>query len=228
MTAAASNLYVRHEVGWLTALAPYLVLAAFGCNHETTNIATIRPLNTAYPVSASSSYVDDDGAIVDEQRYSVVRSFVVEKNADAPRHSTAETPISLKPDFDRIVAETGADAITRVTIEPDEYDVGSHDSAAGAKNLMYPLLVFGLAIDAGALIKLGNDPHEGRWQGLLVFGAIVTGIGALLWGSSALDSEPARWHFKIRGDAVKVQATPSPPVGPESTNPRHAASPAGA
>jgi len=194
-----------HRGAWAAALA-WLCLFNVGC-HTTTNIVTIRSLDTKVPVSASSSYVDASGEIVDASQYSVVRDFAFEKHVDVPRHSTRETALVLEPELNRIAEETRAEALTNLAIEPDEYDAGSHSSAATAKNWMYPFLVLGLAIGVGSGIKLADHPDDGRWQGLLITGAAVTAVGGLLWVVSSLDSDPGRWRFKVRGDAVKRRPT---------------------
>jgi hypothetical protein len=195
-----------------TAAACTAGLFAAGC-YTTRNVATLEPLHTAYPVSASSQYVDGDGQIVTAKEYTVVQPFSFEQRIEGPRHASTHTKLVLQPDLDRIVATSRGDAITKLKIEAINYDVGSHRSTAGWKQ-------FGWFIGAGGLltgtIGLARGGDDGTAVAEISAGIVGFGVALYLLGA-ALDT-PARWEFEISGQVVR-RATPTPAPEPPSAAP---------
>lgn len=182
-------------------LAPLAVVA--GC-YTTTNVATLAPLHTAYPVSASPQYVDQHGNIVTEKDYQVVQPFAFSRVVAAPPHSETVTPLAFEPDLDRIMSTAGGDAITSMKVAATNYDVGSHGSSAAWKITGW---TFGLTGATFAVIgaAVGDDPQAGTQLGtnLIIAGGITAGIGALCYLLGTALREPATWQLEVSGKVVK-------------------------
>jgi hypothetical protein len=191
-------------------LGPLALLA--GC-YTTTNVATLAPLHTAYPVSASSPYVDQSGTIVAENGYQVVQSFTFNRIVQAPRHSKAVIPLAFEPDLDRIMSTTQGDAITNMKVAATNFDAGSHRMAAGLKIFGWTVGITGATLVAiGAAV--GDDPQAGTHMGtdLVVVGAVTAGVGVLSYLLGSALRTPASWQLEVSGKVVKrtapaVQAT---------------------
>jgi hypothetical protein len=174
-----------------------------GC-YATSNVATLDPLHTAYPVSASVQYVDGDGHIVTEREYSVVQSFSLTQRIQAPRHGSARTALVLQPDLDRIVAANRGEAITKFRLQAIDYDIGSHGHAAAWKQLGWLFGVTGL-LGATAGLAAGGD-HRALSAGI---GAGVAGSGLAMYLLGAALQTPASWQFEVSGEVVR-RTMPAP------------------
>lgn len=202
-----------------------LALGATGC-YTTHNVATLSPLDTAYPVSASSQYVDRSGAVVDDEGYTVERPFEFEKTVSAPRHESTETALELRPELDRLLASSHGDAITNLKVQAVRYEAGSHVSAANWK-----ILGWTCGLSGGALLAAGAATDRDTIRSpLLTTGAVFAGVGVLSFVFAAVATEPTSWHFKVSGLVVKsttraaeaplvAPAAPSPPVAAELPSP---------
>jgi hypothetical protein len=182
-------------------LGPLAVLA--GC-YTTTNVATLAPLHTAYPVSASRQYVDQSGQIVTEKDYQVVQPFSFDRIVQAPPHEATATALALEPDLDRILSAARGDAITNMKIVATDYDAGSHGTSAAWKISGWFFGVTGVAlVVAGA--SVGNDPQAGTHDGdnLLIAGAVTAGVGALCYWLGTALRDPATWQLEVSGKVVK-------------------------
>lgn len=189
-------------------------VGATGC-YTTTNVATLSPLDTAYPVSASSQYVSGSGEIVDDSSYGVARSFEFEKTVSGARHESTETPLVVTSELDRLLASSNGDAIVNLKLQATRYDTGSHGSAASWKTLGW---TFGLS--GGALMLAGAAVDNERSPAVITAGAVVAGAGALSFLLAAVTKEPASWHFKVSGQVVRskssVPTAPTPSAAPSS------------
>lgn len=191
-------------------IGPLAILA--GC-YTTTNVATMAPLHTAYPVSASSQYVDQGGAIVTEKDYQVVQPFSFMRSVQAPPHNETLTPLVFEPDLDRIMSTAQGDAITGMKVQATNYDIGSHGTSAAWKILGWTFGLTGVTFVAiGAAV--GDDPETGTSVGtnLIVAGVVTAGIGVASYLIGAVLKQPARWQLEVSGKVVKrtgpaVQAT---------------------
>jgi hypothetical protein len=200
---------IPHRIAGL--VGPVVILA--GC-YTTTNVATLAPLHTAYPVSASSQYIDQGGAIVTEKDYQVAQPFSFVRSIEAPPHSERLTALAFEPDLDRIMSTAQGDAITSMKVQATDYDIGSHGTAATWKILGWSFGLTGAAFVAiGA--AMGDDPVAGTNLGadLVVTGAVTAGIGVVSYLIGAAQNQPARWQIEVSGKVVKrtspaVQATP--------------------
>jgi hypothetical protein len=177
------------------------LLAAPGC-YTTSNVVSLPPLETAYPVSASSSYVSSEGTIVEKDGYRALPSFAFEKAVQSPRHAETSTVLRLEPDLDRLVKASGGDAITNLRIEPIDYDSGSHDSAARTNHTGWVFAIGGLgALSVGGLAAAHSDGDNAR-MGLAIGGAFA-GAGAVCFVVAALMRQPATWRYWVTGRIVK-------------------------
>ncbi|HEX2734712.1 MAG TPA: hypothetical protein VHM70_24070 [Polyangiaceae bacterium] len=197
MTKPSRSLFARGAV--LTLSGALLS----GC-YTTTNVVTMTPLKTKYPVSASGQYLDANGAIVTEDNYQVLKEFDFQKQVESPRHETTETRLKLEADLDRILAEQHGDALTDVKIVATQYDPGSHGSAAGWKIMGWSFGVTGATLMvAGASIDDGGP--------LIGVGGVVLGVGVLSYALSALANDPAVWTFQVKGNVVKQTGAATAP-----------------
>ena len=182
-------------------LGPLALLA--GC-YKTTNVATLTPLHTAYPVSASPQYVDQSGQIVTEKDYEVVQPFSFNRIVQAPPHEETVTALAFEPDLDRIMNTSQGDAITNMQVAATNYDVGSHSSAAGWKIAGWTFGITGATfLVAGAAIR--DDPQTEPKIGtnLMVTGAVCAGIGVLSYLLGRAQQKPASWQLEVSGKVVK-------------------------
>jgi hypothetical protein len=183
------------------------VIVATGC-YTTTNVATMSPLKTNYPVSASGQYIDSGGAIVTENDYTIVKPFEFDRSIEGARHEDTETDIVLQPELDRILAESQGDAITDVTIYAAEYDPGSHGSSANWKVMGWSFGLTGATLlVAGAAI--GSDGGEP----LLIAGGIIGGIGLGSYLIGTATDDPSAWKLHVTGNIVKRNAALASPPG---------------
>jgi hypothetical protein len=144
-----------------------------GC-YRTTNVATLTPLHTVYPVSASSQYVAPGGAIVTEKQYQVVQPFSFQRAIQAAPHEETLTALALQPDLDRIMSTSRGDAITDMRISATNYDAGSHGPAAGWKILGWTFGLTGATLAVTGL-AVGDNPETGTSFGtdLVVTGPVT-------------------------------------------------------
>lgn len=193
----------------LKRVVPALLGASFlnGC-YTTTNVVTVAPLRTQYPVSASPQYVDAEGEIITEEHYDVVHSFQFEKRVEAPIHDDTGTTLQLEADLDRILAEHHGEALTQVSIVGTDYDRGSHAGAATWKLMGW---TFGLSGAAVAGFGLAVDEEEPR-TALLTVGGVFVGIGVVSYLMSGVTNDPATWNLHVDGNVVRRSSGVAAPV----------------
>ncbi|HEU4726540.1 MAG TPA: hypothetical protein VFT22_01570 [Kofleriaceae bacterium] len=170
---------------------------AAGC-YTTTNVATMGPLHTAYPVSASSQYVDHDGSIVTESAYEVVQPFAFHRSIEGRPLETTVTDLALQPELDRIMSTAAGDAVTAMKIEATGYDQGAHGPAAGLK-----LLGWTCGVGGAAVIALGVAAGEQEGSSLTRVGVVVAGLGVVSYVIGAVLKTPARWSLDVSGRVVR-------------------------
>jgi hypothetical protein len=170
---------------------------AAGC-YTTTNVATLAPLHTAYPVSASSQYVDQSGRIVTDDEYEVVRSFSFHHGVEAEPHRATLTALALQPDLDNIMSTTGGDAITGMKVQAIDYDAGSTYQSAGMKLTGWTLGFTGLAV-----VALGVGIGDEVGSTVTKVGAVTAGIGVVSYVIGAILRRPARWQLEVSGNVVR-------------------------
>jgi hypothetical protein len=189
------------------SLACAAAIVTTGC-YTTTNVATMGPLHTKYPVSASGQYVDSSGAIVVENEYTVVKPFEFDRPIEGARHDDTETEIVLQPELDRILAESQGDAVTDIKIYAADYDTGSHGSSAGWKVMGWTFGLTGATfLVTGAAV--GGDAAEP----LLIVGGVFGGIGLGSYLIGAALTDPAVWKLHVTGNIVKRNASAAPAPG---------------
>jgi hypothetical protein len=198
MTARARRRCAATALGFARIACLVAPLAAVASCYTTTNVVTLAPLQTAYPVSASSQYVDPDGSIVTENDYNVVQPFSFHQAVEARPHNETVTALALEPDLDRIMSKAGGDAITAMTIQATDYQVGSHYPAAGLKLAGWTFGVAGLTI-ATLGVALGEE--EGTT--VATVGVVTAGIGAISYLIGRSMKAPASWQLDVRGNIVK-------------------------
>jgi len=212
----------KMDAGWLHAGLAVLAIGAVGCSYTTTNVVTMRALETQYPVSASSAYIDARGDTVDN--YVVLNAFKFDHSVEAARHSKSESPIGLEPKLNEIVGKVNGDAITNLQITPIDYTSGSHASAARAKEWGWFLMTTGILL-AGTWVTYaivdqdtrGLTAAAGSSSPFLLSGGIGLAIGMS-------DKDPSVWHFMVWGNVVKdaraaVRAAPGAPGAPAEPAP---------
>jgi hypothetical protein len=182
------------------------LVCATGC-YTTVNVATVAPLHTAYPVSASSQYVDGRGGLVTERDYQVVQSFSLRPVVVAPPHRATVAALALEPDLDRIMSSTGGDAITQMTIQASEYDSGSHYPSAGLKLAGWTFGILGASV-----IALGAAAGEEEGTKVISVGAVFAGIGVLSYVLGSTMTRPAAWQLEVSGNVVKRTSRARPTV----------------
>lgn len=192
----------------LNRFAPVVIGVSFlsGC-YTTTNVVTVKPLRTKYPVSASAQYVDANGDIVTDEHYDVVESFQFEKRVEVRIHEEDETMLQLEADLDRILAEHRGDALTQVSIAGTDYDPGSHSSAATWKLMGW---TFGLM--GAATLGLGLAVDEEPRTILLTMGGVFLGVGVASYLLSGVTNDPAVWSLQVNGNVVRRSSGVAAPV----------------
>lgn len=189
---------------WCSAGA--LLFASTGC-YTTRNLVTMEPLETKFPVSASAQFVDESGAIVDEEGYETVKPFRFERTYEVPRHSDGSAGIELEPELERIVAAAGGDAITELKIEGVNYDSGSHGSAASWKIFGWTMSITGAALIAtGAALDAGDA--------LYPVGGVILGVGVASFLLSLTTQDPAKWQLQVSGQVVRRKGSSGGEVEP--------------
>lgn len=187
------------------------LLATPGC-YTTANVVAVPSLETAYPVSASSSYVSADGAIVRKDDYRAVEPFAFEQAVESPRHARTKTVLRLEPELDRLVAASKGDAITNLRIEPLDYDFGSHESAAKVSHAGWIFAIGGAgALSVGALAAANSDGDNARVG--LTLGGMFAGASAACFIVAALLRQPATWRYSVTGRVVKQKRAMTSPEG---------------
>jgi hypothetical protein len=195
------------------ALGLGLLVAASGCT--TTNVVTLSPLRTTYPVSASSAYVESDGTIVKETQYQVVKPFKFTREVQGPRHQQTQSQLTLEPALDRIVAQAQGDAVTRVRIAADRYSSGSHTSSGVFKVMGWTFSLLGTAVLglAAGVQALGRSESTAPIWGT---GGAIVGVGALFFVFGSLANDPSMWSLQVSGNVVQRNGgAPRPPRPPQ-------------
>ncbi len=199
------------------------VVLLSGC-YTTTNVATLAPLHTAYPVSASGQYVDQHGEIVSDDSYEIVQPFSFTRNVEAPTHGARVTTLAFEPDLDRIVNASHGDAITHMKIGAQNYDVGSHPSSASWKILGWLCGLTGATfVVAGALADGGSEAGHGAGPAFVTIGVVTASVGVVSYLIGAALNRPAVWQLEVSGKVVKRTAPAVPaalPVAGLSTTER--------
>jgi len=174
-----------------------------GC-YTTTNVATLAPLHTAYPVSASSQYVDQRGMIVTDEQYEIVQPFAFTRAVEAPPHNAKLTTLAFEPDLDRLVDANRGDAVTNLKIAAQNYDAGSHAESASWKILGWSFGLMGATFLVTG-VAVGDDPDRDTHFGtqLITTGVVSAGIGALCYVIGAALNRPATWQLEVSGKVVK-------------------------
>lgn len=186
-----------------------LLLATTGC-YTTSNVVTMPPLRTDFPVSASGQYVDGDGDIVEEDGYEDVSTFTIERTYEVSRHGEGRIEAELEPELQRIVEKAGGDAITNLEITAVEYDSGSHNSAAGWKIFGWTMgLSGGLIAGTGALV--GGDAADVLYP----VGGVLLGVGVVGYLLSFTTTDPAQWQMQVSGQVVRRKGSARPEPAPE-------------
>lgn len=201
-----------------------VVLATQGC-YTTASIVSVPPLETAYPVSASSSYVSAEGTIVRKEQYRTIEPFAFEQAVESPRHARTKSVLRLQPELDRVVTSSKGDAITNLRIEPIDYDFGSHESAAKASLGGWVFAIGGAgALSVGALAAAKSDGDTARAG--LTLGSMFAGAGAASFMVAALLRQRTTWRYWVTGRVVKqvrpVTSTGPMPPAADSPAPTHA------
>jgi hypothetical protein len=167
----------------------------------TTNVVTMAPLRTAYPVSASSQYVDDGGRLVTAKDYEVVHAFSFHQQVEAGLHHKTVTALAFEPDLDRIMSTAGGDAITGMKVQAIDYDTGSNYPSAGMKLTGWTLGFAGLTI-----IALGIGIGEEEGTTVTKVGAVVAGAGVVSYLIGRALRRPASWQLDVSGNVVRRHA----------------------
>ena len=184
-----------------SCFALLLVLGAVSACHTTNNIVTMKALETRFPVSASSAYIDGDGATVTADDYAVARTFTFERTVEGARHEDTETALRLEGDLNRLVASTHGDAIVGLRVAATSYETGSQSAAAIAKDVGW------CAVSAGSPLVLVGIPtaasgkeHSGE---LLAVGSGMVGVGLIAFLIGALARHPTVWHLQVSGAVIQ-------------------------
>jgi hypothetical protein len=208
---------MRNSSCW-KSFAPVSLVAlgtvVLGCSYTTTNVVRVRPLDTEYPVSASSRYRDSNRRVVSEENYRVVRRFEFEREVEGDLHDTSETNLVLEPELNRLVAENEGDAITQFKLEGYEYDVGDHGGRATDKYLIWTCGIIGGIFLAEGLFNSKLEEHRGTWLAIGGGSLGLAGLGVL---SLAFDTDPATWRFKVSGQVVKHKESSARPAPKPAT-----------
>jgi hypothetical protein len=204
---------------WVLAAACAASLVTAGC-YTSANGVSIPPFETRFPVSASPSYLANDGSVVDTSQYHVVRRFSFQQWVSAPRHAQTITKLELGPKLDQIVSDAGGDAATNVRIRALEYDPGDHAPAASLKQIAWLSCipaVFGLTI-GGISYARDSDDRNGA-IGLAVGGtaAIIGGLSLLL---ASFVTAPTQWHIEVSGAVVQTKWSGAPQPAPQTPTPQ--------
>ncbi|HOU91832.1 MAG TPA: hypothetical protein PLU22_12345 [Polyangiaceae bacterium] len=94
-----------------------LGLGAVGCRITSGNTVVLAPLDTEFPISASSSFRDAEGRTVTEDDFVVVHEFTFERSVEARRHREVTQSLDLRGDLAALVARYSGDAIVGLMID---------------------------------------------------------------------------------------------------------------
>lgn len=179
-------------------VTPALFAALVGCGcSTTTTIAALPTLHTRVPVSASSHYVANDGAIVGPGDVRPVRSFQLEQTVRGTVNRRAVRRLHLDAALDALASQAGGDALTRVELAATEYSPGGHYAAASCR-----LFGWAMVIGGAATLPLAVAIDEGDHFGYYTAG-VLAGVGALfVLLAEAVDSPP-EWRLVVRGTVVR-------------------------
>lgn len=205
---------------WRAALGLGLLVATGGCSWTTTQVATLEPLQTTYPVSASRKYVDGKGNIVGEDDYQVVEPFELTRTETAARHAETQTRIALGPDLDSIMARTKGDAMTRVKIEAISSSGGGHYGASAGKYLGWTFTLLGAPmIGLAAILQANDEVRSSTKAEFWAVGAGTLGIGVLCFVLAAVSNDPATLNLRVSGQVVRRRPVAPPEVAPPEVAP---------
>lgn len=223
------------------AAAAMAAVLSQGCIMRSTNEVFIDPLQSRFPASASSMYLDGTGRVVAPGQYSTVKTFQLARTVDTPAHAAATLPLELEAELDRLVATSGGDAVTNVTVQAVSYDPEGHYSTNRWKVLGWMgTILGGSTVGLTALFdsvdnRAFNEPKALPWYGIGV-GTIALGITSFIVASDRKASVRNHWHFNIEGQVVKrnpeariaptAPATPAQPLAAPMASPQLQATPA--
>lgn len=211
---SANPLYCR-----LILLAAATALAA--C--VTTNDVAFGRMDTSFPVSASSSYVDAAGRVVSRADYDVAgHELALHLVVEAPILEQTSVRLGLEPDLDAFVRDRGGDAITNLRVETTAIDPGGHGRFAGCLYLSIPTGLLGALVTGLGVISFVSPKTSGE-SSAGAFVLVGTGLVALSALATFVDLKLARpdsWTISVHGDVVKrkrKQAVPSALTTPTPT-----------
>lgn len=180
------------------ALVAIFSVASTGC-YRTRNIVHLSPLETSYPVSASSQYLDASGAIATPENYEVLSNFQFERTIEVSRHSQSEAQLKIESEVDQYVKQAGGDAVTHLKVVATDYHGGAHYSAASWKMMGWS---FGLM--GAPLLIIGAASNDSTLKSVFIpMGAAFMGVGAVSYALSFAANKPSQWKFQISGTVVR-------------------------
>ncbi|MGC4095166.1 MAG: hypothetical protein QM756_46055 [Polyangiaceae bacterium] len=194
------------------AALPLLLSLGGGCTFTTRNVATVQPLATTHPVSASAAYRDAQGQILTASDYEVVMPFMFRKDVTSPLYAETETALHLEPELERLLWLAKGDAITKLRIQAVSYSPGAHYDSARMQLLGWNVGIAGSILVVPGLISLGNDNADVPKYVLSISGACLAAGALFLWLGKTHDT-PTRWRLRVSGEVVR--ASPRAPVPAE-------------
>jgi general stress protein CsbA len=176
-----------------------MILLSSGCVTQDHRL-TIEAPDTEKPVSASGSYITEEGSHVPPEGYEIIDHFKITRRVSAPVVGKSENSLDLQPVINELLQEDGAEAVVNLQIFAEDYDEGNV-RAVGALNVSgwfltgmgVPLVIAGLA-----------DGYEENYYMVDMFAVMSLIGGGCLTASYILPNySESAWIVGLEGDTVR-------------------------
>jgi hypothetical protein len=196
------------------------VALAQGCAWSA-NTVPMDSLQTSFPVSASSKYLDANGNVIAPDQYQTVRSFQIHRTVKVKSAAPVVAPLELEEELDGLVTAAGGEAITNMTLQAQAYKAEGHYGANGWQALGWlGILIGGPTLGLSAMFDNGDHKHFNEsgfypWYGVGA-GVLAMGLVSMAVASSRRAAQPNVWEIAIEGQIVRRKtmdsSAPPPPL----------------
>lgn len=183
-----------------------LAVGNLGClTTRTITDVVVNPVQTSYPVSASPSFVDGQGTIVNPDGYTMITSFHLDKVVMGEVNRPTTHELTLAAEVGRMIASSQGDAATNVVIRGVSYDSGGHTSVPLWKFIGWFSLGIGGPISLmAAETELKSGSPSPIWLGSTALAAF--GVFSFIYAYYQGSHNPPRWNIVVDGQIVKRNA----------------------
>ncbi|HTX74179.1 MAG TPA: hypothetical protein VMC79_15215 [Rectinemataceae bacterium] len=182
-------------------LALCLVLSACTTTDHAVHVA---PVSVSIPVSASSLYATDTGAVKSGQDYDILDHFRFTRDLKGPIGVKGYVSnLDISSELAQRVAMNKADAIVNLRILPEKYDPGNSYAVGGFKIAGGMFLGFGAMFGLLSLTMSDSSGDDPLGPMALVFGGL--GGAGLVVSSVMRANGSTTWTIAVEGDLVKAR-----------------------